>query len=168
MRAKRLRNVILVFVLAGALTISSDPASRAQTGAQTAPEQTTTSKVKQDVAEAVQAIKNYSVEQRDEAVKKAREAVDDLDARIDRVQARLDNKWNKMSQAAHQKATSTVKALRKERTEVAEWYGGLKHGAAATWEEVKGGFLKSYQALRDGVSKAEREFSPPPEKQNSK
>jgi len=33
---------------------------------------------------------------------------------------------------------------------------------------VKGGFLKSYQALRDGVSKAEREFSPPPEKQNSK
>ncbi len=167
MRAKRLRNVIPVFVLAGALAIVSDPASRAQTGAQTAPEQTTTSKVKQDVAEAVQAIKNYSVEQRDEAVKKAREAVDDLDARIDRVQTRLNNKWNKMSQAAHQKATSAVKALRKERTEVAEWYGGLKHSSAAAWEEVKGGFLTSYQALRDGVTKAEKEFSPP-EKQKSK
>lgn len=167
MRAKRLRNVILVFVLAGAFAIVSDPELRAQTGAQTAPQQTTTGKVKQDVAEAVQAIKNYSVEQRDEAVKTAREAIDDLDVRIDRVQARLDKKWNKMSQAAHQEATSTVKALRKERTELAEWYGGLKHGAVATWEEVKGGFLKSYQALRDGVSKAEREFSPP-EKQQSK
>jgi predicted nucleic acid-binding Zn-ribbon protein len=168
MRAKRLRNVMLVFVLAGGLAIVSDPPSRAQTGAQTAPQQTTTSKVKQDVAEAIQAIKNYSVEQRDEAVKKAKEAVDDLDARIDRVQARLDKTGKKMSQAAHQEATATLKALRKERTEVAEWYGGLKHGAAATWEEVKGGFLKSYQALQDGVSKAEREFSPPPEKQNSK
>jgi hypothetical protein len=161
MRADRLRSAILVFVLAGGLALVSDPASRAQTGAPTGPQKTTTSRIKHDVAETVQAIKNYSAEQKDEAVKSAREALDGLDARIDRMQAQLDKKGNRMSQAAHKRARATMEALRKERTEAAEWYGGLKHGSAAAWEEVKGGFLKSYQTLRDAVGNAEKQLSSP-------
>jgi hypothetical protein len=147
--------------LAGVLALMSASASRAQTGAPTAPQKTTASEIKQDVAETAQAIKNYTAEQKDEAVKKAREALDGLDARIDGMEAQLEKKWNRMSQAAHQKATATMKALRKERTEAAEWYGGLKHSSAAAWEEVKGGFLKSYQALRDAVGNAEKQWSSP-------
>jgi hypothetical protein len=49
-------------------------------------------------------------------------------------------------------------ALRKQRNEVAEWYGGLKHSASNAWEDVKKGFLKSYQALRDTFDKAHSEF----------
>jgi hypothetical protein len=161
MRADRLREVILVFVLASALALVAVPVATAQTGAPPGPQQTTTSQIKQDVAETVQAIKNYSAAQKDEAVKKAQEALDGLDARIDRMQAQLDKKWNGMSQAAHREARTTMEALRKERTQAAEWYGGLKHSSAAAWEEVKGGFVKSYQALRDAVGKAEKRLSAP-------
>jgi hypothetical protein len=167
MRADRLRSAILVFVLAGALALVGVPASRAQTGAPTAPEKTTTSRIRHDVAETVEAIKNYSAEQKDEAVKKAREALDGLDARIDRMQAQLDKKWNKMSQSAHREARATMEALRKERTQAAEWYGGLKHSSAAAWEEVKGGFLKSYQTLRDAVGNAEKRLSSPAKQKSS-
>jgi hypothetical protein len=161
MRADRLQSAILVFVLTGALALVAVPASTAQTGAPTAPQKTTTSQSKQDVAAKVEAIKNYSAAQKDEAVKKAREALDGLDARIDRVQAQLDKEWNRMTQAAHQKARATMDTLRKERTKAAEWYGGLQHSSAVAWEEVKSGFVKSYQALRDAVGKAEKQLSPP-------
>jgi len=161
MRAERLRSAIWPVVLAGVLALMSDPASQAQTGAPTALPKTTASEIKQDMVQTVQAIKNYTAEQKDQAVKKAREALDGLDARIDRMEIQLEKKWNRMSQAAHQKATATMKALRKERTQAAEWYGGLKHSSAAAWEEVKGGFLKSYEALQDAVGKAEKQWSSP-------
>jgi len=157
MKAQTLINVVLVLASAGLFAIAPASSLRAQIGAKTAPQSTSASEVKHDVGETVRAIKNYTAEQKDEAVKKAREALDDLDARIDRVQARLDKEWSQMSQAARDKAKATQGVLRKERTEVAEWYGGLKHSSAKAWGDVKSGFVKSYQALADAVHKAERE-----------
>ncbi len=61
-----------------------------------------------------------------------------------------------MDQAARRKARATLNALRRERNEVAEWYGGLKHGSAESWEQVKAGFLKSYQALKESFAKARK------------
>jgi HK97 family phage major capsid protein len=116
------------------------------------------SEVKHNVAETAQSIKNYTIKQKDEAVKKAREALDDLDARIDRLQARLDEKWTQMNQAAREQAQATERGLRRDRNEAAEWYGGLKHSSAKAWEDVKSGFVRSYEALADGVHKAEREY----------
>jgi predicted phage tail protein len=116
------------------------------------------SEVKHDVAETARAIKAYTLKQKDVAVKKAREALDDLDARIDRLQARLDEQWTQMNQAAREKAQATERGLRKERNKAAEWYGGLKHSSAKAWEDVKSGFVKSYDALADAVHKAEREY----------
>jgi len=158
MRAQKFTNAVLVLVSAGVFAITPASSLRAQTGAKTAPQSTSMSEVKHDVAETAQAIKNYTVEQKDEAVKKAREALDELDARIDKLQARLDEKWNQMSQAAREKAQATERGLRKERTEAAEWYGGLRHSSAKAWGNVKSGFVKSYEALADAIHKAEREY----------
>jgi hypothetical protein len=63
-----------------------------------------------------------------------------------------------MDQAARTKAQQTLTALRKHRTDVAEWYGGLKHSSNKAWEDVKAGFLKSYHELRDAFDKAAKEF----------
>lgn len=158
MRAHQFTKAALVLVSAGVFAITPAASLRAQTGAKTAPQSTSTSEVKHDAAETARAIKNYTVEQKDEAVKKAKEALDDLDARIDRLQARLDKKWTQMTQAAREKAQATERGLRKERTEAAEWFGGLKHSAAKAWEDVKSGFVKSYEALADAVHKAEKEY----------
>lgn len=112
--------------------------------------------IAREADETGQAIKNYTVAQRDEAVKKAKAALDDLDGRVGRMERKLDGEWDRMDQAARRKARATLNALRRERNEVAEWYGGLKHGSAESWEQVKAGFLKSYQALKESFAKARK------------
>jgi ubiquinone biosynthesis protein UbiJ len=126
--------------------------------AETSSSKTTAKDVSRKVDETGQAIKNYTVAQRDEAIKKAKAALDDLDARIGRLERRLDNEWDRMDQAARKKARATQKALRRERNEVAEWYGGLKHSSAESWEQVKAGFVKSYEVLKASFAKARKEF----------
>ena len=126
--------------------------------AQTATNQTTAADVKKKVAEAAEAIKNYSVDQRDEALKKAKMALDELDAGIDRMESQLNQQWDRMDQSARKQATATLKTLRKQRNEVAEWYGGLEHSSSNAWEDVKKGFIRSYGELREAFEKAKNEF----------
>jgi predicted nucleic acid-binding Zn-ribbon protein len=153
MKTKTLRRANLVFITAVFFAIAS-----VSFAAQTSADKTTTKKVKEKVAEAAEAIGNYSVDQRDEATKKAKVMLDDLDARIDTMETRLNEKWDQMDQLARKKATATLTALRKQRNEIAEWYGGLKHSSSNAWEDVKKGFLKSYHELRNIFDKVQSEF----------
>jgi hypothetical protein len=104
------------------------------------------------------AIKNYTVAQRDEAIRSAKAALDDADRRIDRMERKLDSEWERMDQAARKRARATLDALRRERNEAAEWYGGLKHSSAESWEQVKTGFVKSYEVLKESFAKARKGF----------
>jgi hypothetical protein len=126
--------------------------------AETSGKKTTAKDVSRKVDETGQAIKNYTVAQRDEAIKKAKAALDDLDVRIGRMERKLDNEWDRMDQAARKKARAALNALRRERNEAAEWYGGLKHSSAESWEQVKAGFVKSYEALKESFAKAMKAF----------
>jgi len=108
--------------------------------------------------ETSQAIKNYTVAQREEAIKNAKAALDDADRRIDRMERKLDSEWERMDQATRKRARATLDALRRERNEAAEWYGGLKHSSAESWEQVKTGFVKSYEVLKESFAKARKGF----------
>ena len=119
---------------------------------------TTAKDVSKKVDEAGLAIKNYTVAQRDEAIKKSKAALDDLDRRIGRMERKLDNEWDRMDQAARKKTRAALNALRRERNEAAEWYGGLKHSSAESWEQVKAGFIKSYESLKESFTKAAKAF----------
>jgi len=114
--------------------------------------------VGQEVKEAVEAIKNYSADQRDEALKKVRIAIDDLDARIEEMETRVENKWDQMDKAARDKTRATMNSLREKRNELAEWYGGMRHSSANAWEHVKKGFMDSYEAQGQAYDKAVKEF----------
>jgi hypothetical protein len=126
--------------------------------AETSGNKTAAKDVSRKADETGRAIKSYTVEQRDEAIKRAKTALDDLDTRIRRMERKLDSEWERMDQAARKKARATLDALRRERNEAAEWYGGLKHSSAESWEQVKAGFVKSYEALRESFAKARKEF----------
>jgi hypothetical protein len=119
---------------------------------------TTAKDVSRKVDETGKAIRNYTVAQRDEAIKKAKAALDDVDTRIDRLERKLNNEWGRIDQAARKNARATLDALRRERNEAAEWYGGLKHSSAESWEQVKAGFVKSYEALKESFTKAAKAF----------
>jgi peptidoglycan hydrolase CwlO-like protein len=153
MKTQKLGNASLVFITAVFFAMGS-----VSFAAQTSTNVTGTKDVKEKVTEAVQTIEKYSVDQRDEAVKKAKATLDDLDARIDSLDSQINKEWDQMDQSAREKAMATLSTLRKQRNEVAEWYGGLKHSASNAWEDVKKGFLKSYQELQDTFDKAHSEF----------
>jgi hypothetical protein len=132
MKTNTLAKAYLVFVTAVFFAMAS-----VSFAAQTSADQTETKEVKEKVADAAEAIKNYSVDQRDEALKKAKAVLDELDARIDRMQSQLNEKWDQMDQSTRKKAMDALTVLRKQRNEIAEWYGGLKHSSSNAWEDVK-------------------------------
>ena len=119
---------------------------------------TTAKDVSRKTEDTGRAIRDYTVAQRDEAIKQARAGLDDLDARIRRMERKLDNDWERMDQAARRNARATLDALRRERNEAGEWYGGLKHSSAESWEQVKAGFVKSYEVLKESFARARKKF----------
>jgi len=124
----------------------------------TAEEKTTKKEVKQEIKEAFEAVQDLTADQRDEAVKKIKVALEKLDGQIEAMENRIGKKWDQMDQAARRQTRSTLTSLRKQRNELAEWYGGLKYSSVAAWGHVKNGFLKSYESLVKAFGKAEGEF----------
>lgn len=110
--------------------------------------------VRKEVGEAVDALRDYSYERRQEAIAFARRSTAELDRSIEQLQVRSDSGWSRMTSAARSRSRSSMDDLRKRRAELAEWTGGLRHGSAAAWEEVKGGFVRSYRELAQSVRKA--------------
>ena len=153
MKTKTLRKANLVFITAVFLAIGS-----VSFAAQMSADNTTAQDVQEKVAEAAESIKNYSVDQRDVALQKAKAVLDDLDARLEPLESKLNEKWDKMDKSAREKATATLTALRRQRNEIAEWYRGLKHSSSKARENVKEGFLKSCQVLRDTFDEVQNEF----------
>lgn len=114
--------------------------------------------VKQETRDLMQALKGYTSDQKDEAVRETKAALDKLDNRIDALENRIDKSWDKMSQSAREKTRASLKALRKQRNHVAEWYGSLKHSTADAWGHMKKGFSKAYKTLHKSWEKAENEY----------
>lgn len=120
--------------------------------------QAQSSEVRKEVSEAVRAIGDYTAEQRDAAVVKAKEALAATDRHIEQLQEKIDRNWSSMSETARENARTAMHNLQQQRTELAEWYGGLKHSSTKAWEDIKQGFAKSYEALGESLEKAGEEF----------
>lgn len=121
---------------------------------------TSLKEIKKETQDLIKALKSYSVEQQDAAVRKTKATLDNLDRRIEALEARIHKNWDTMDQATRKKARDTLKALRKQRTQVAEWYESLKNSSADGWNHMKQGFSNAYQALQKAWEKAEEEFKP--------
>ena len=114
--------------------------------------------VGQEVKEAVEAIKAYSADQRDEAVKKGKAVLDHLDVQIAEMESKIKKNWDAMGESARKNAKASLEAIKKQREEVAKWVGSMKQSSAGAWEEVKKGFVESYQALHDSFDRAADKF----------
>jgi len=114
--------------------------------------------VRREVDEAVDAIRGYSAELREQAVATAKRAAEDLDSQMARLQEQTDLRWDRMNQAARMRSQETMADLRQRRNALAEWYGGMRHGSSAAWGEVRTGFVTSYHELADALRKARAEL----------
>ncbi len=128
--------------------------------AETSGGETSIEEVKQKTQSLLETIKNYTAEQRDEAIRKSKAALDNMDQRIDALETHVYNNWDKMDQTAREKSRDSLAALRRQRTQVAEWYGSLKNSSSDAWGNMKKGFSDAYLALHDAWEKSEKEISP--------
>ena len=144
--------------LAGVLQTAATPVLADHHGKSSMSASTTAGDVKREWAEALGAIKGYSSTQRDEAVKKAGSLLDSMDSQIETLEARAENEWKDLGKDARAKRQAAMKTLRRQRAELSEWYGGMKHGSGEAWDEVKAGFIDAYDALGKSFSDAAKEF----------
>ena len=119
---------------------------------------TTAADVRRELNETLRLIASYSAEQREAAVAKAKESLAKTDAQIEQLQRDFDENRKSMSAEARKQAETTLKVLRQQRNEIAEWYDGLKHSSASAWDEIKKGFSASYRDLEKALEKAREEF----------
>lgn len=149
-----MRKNTLILTMIAVMTLCFMPIVQAQSGNDAA----TAQDVKKETKELINTLQQYTADQRDQAVKEADQALNKLDGRIDELESRVDNNWDKMTQAARQKARANLKALRQQRNELAEWYGSFKNSSAGAWEQMKKGFTDAYQAMGDSWERAKSEY----------
>jgi len=148
-----MRNTLLITTLFMIATICFLPVSYAQAS----DDKTTIEDVKRETQELISKIKGYTADQRDEAIKQTNQALKKLDNRIDALETTISNNWDQIDKAAREKAQNSLKELRKQRIELAEWYGGLKNSSGSAWEQMKKGFSDAYQNIIDAWEKVKRE-----------
>lgn len=119
-----------------------------------ADDKTNGKEVGKKVEDAGKAIGSYTIAERDQAIKGAQNALKDMDAQLNRMEKKISAEWDKMDAAARNDARATMKTLRRQRDETAEWLGKLQKSSAESWDEVKGGFVKSYESLKQSLAKA--------------
>lgn len=115
--------------------------------------------VSNQASEFYEAIKKYSIDQKDKAVTEAEQTLDYLDNRIEKLEDKSEKRWNKLSNQGREQLQENLKNLRKQRTEVAEWYGGMKQSTKESWDYLKSGFMKSYKIMSDTWHNIENEYS---------
>jgi uncharacterized protein YukE len=121
-------------------------------------EQTTAEEVKKEVAEAAEAIKDYSLDKREEAVKQAEMMLEELDERISKLETEFKAQSEEFSQTAQKEMQMKLEELRQQRRAVSVRYEALKGGSEEAWEETKEGFSDAYDAIRASLKKAGKEM----------
>jgi cell division protein FtsB len=114
--------------------------------------------VKKETRDLLQTLGAYTADQKDKAVQKTKAALDKLNRHIDALEERVLANWDKLDKAARERARESLKALRKQRDQAAEWYGRLKASSGNAWENTRKGFSDAYKALSDAWEKSEKDL----------
>lgn len=122
-------------------------------------QKTTASDVKEEAMETYDALKSYTLEQRNEAMDFAQEKINRLDGQISEMQKIVDEKWQDMSKATQEKTRKTLDTLRKKREDLAEWLGGIRYSSKEAWEDVKKGFADSYDRMERAFEEASKDIT---------
>lgn len=114
--------------------------------------------VQQEAKAFMQTLQAYSADQKDEAVESSRRALEQLDKRIDKFEAWVAAQWDEMDQATRDEAQETLREMRRQRIELAEWYGSMKSSSADAWDHMKQGFSDAYGAMQKAWEKSVEEY----------
>ncbi len=120
----------------------------------TAAEKTTAADVSTKTSEALDTLKTYSLEKKDEAVAYGRQLLKDSDAAVTELQA----KASKASGEAKARFDKEMTALKAQRTAAAAKLDEMGKRSGAAWNEAKQGFAEAYKELQHAYDKAARQL----------
>ena len=122
--------------------------------AQTPPPRTTTGEVGQKASETGQAIRDYTVEKKDEAVAHAKQATADLEAKIKDLEAQAAKQTGELKA----KSQAQIKDLKAKRAKASRKAADLGRATKASWEKAKEGFADAYRDLASAYDRAAAEW----------
>jgi hypothetical protein len=140
----RVRIMSAMMVTLGLLAVSALPA----------PAQTTGKDVAQKASETGQAIKDYTVEKKDEAVAHARKITADLEAKIKDLEAQA----AKQTGEVKARSQAQLKELKAKRAKASQKASELGRATKASWEKAKEGFADAYRDLASAYDRAAAEW----------
>ena len=133
-----------IVVMIGLLAIAAPPAGA----------QTTSKDVSQKASETGQAIKDYTVEKKDEAVAHAKKITADLEAKIKELEAQAAKQTGEIKA----RSQAEIKDLKAKRAKASQKVTELSRATKASWEKAKEGFADAYRDLASAYDKAAAEF----------
>ena len=139
---------------AAVVTIALLAASTLPVPAQTTSPQTTSKDVGQKASETGEAIKDYTIEKKNEAVAQAKKLTANLDAKIKDLEAET----SKQTGEAKAKAQAQLRDLKAKRAAASRKASDLGKATKASWERAKEGFADAYRDLATAYEKAAAEF----------
>lgn len=116
---------------------------------------TTPDDVRAEITQVMNAISEYSAQERKQAIAEAREALNKLDAEIERREDAVRENWSDMSEATRDNMREQLRELRQLRNRVGERFGALQTGTESAWTELKGGFTDAWDAFAKAWNKAD-------------
>jgi len=145
----RQRIIPAIAVTIGLLALAAPHASP-----QTPPPKTTAGEVGQKASETGQAIRDYSVEKKDEAVAHARKITADLEAKIKDLEAQA----AKQTGEVKARSQAQIKELKAKRAKASQKASELGRATKASWEKAKEGFADAYRDLASAYDRAAAEW----------
>ena len=119
-----------------------------------APAQTTSKDVSQKASETGQAIRDYTVEKKDEAVAHAKKATAELEAKIKELEAQASRQTGEIKA----RSQAQLKDLKAKRAKASQKAADLGRATKASWEKAKEGFADAYRDLASAYDKAAAEL----------
>lgn len=120
---------------------------------------TTSEDVRSEISEAMEAIADYSDQERDQALAKAREAMNRLDAELNRRGQALRDNWSDLSESARETASERLQDLQEARNALGERYGALQSDAKSTWDNVNTDFSEAWESFSNAWTAADEDAS---------
>ena len=115
--------------------------------------------VTKEVQEAVNAIGEYSVDQKDKAVAEAKELMKKLDKSMDETESSMKKGWHSMEDSAKQNYELSKKEMEEQRKELANWVDKMQDSSDDAWEETKKGFADAHDSLSSSWQKVKEEMA---------
>ncbi|GAA5131765.1 hypothetical protein GCM10023339_64540 [Alloalcanivorax gelatiniphagus] len=96
-----------------------------------------------------EAIKRFSVEQKDQALTALSQAMTALDEDIDNARANIDANWQDMSQDARLEKQEALSEMKDQREDLGRKYQELKAASADNWDAAKVRFGNAWEHTKD-------------------